>query len=127
MGYSACLGSQAGPIVGARNCSPVSPWVSQGGLELGCANGKGFWRVCLGSRLEAKVRIPVWISVAVRLLRDSKLFVAPGVPTATGRALSSSKLYLTRSSPGSSCDDSLSCGRLVNGASHRAVTCNRGK
>lgn len=89
--------------MGARNCSYVSPWVSQGGLELGCANEKGFWRVHLGSRLGAKVRrIPVWLSVAVRLLRDSRLFVGPGIPAAIGRPLSSSRETLShhRAAPG---------------------------
>lgn len=83
--------------MGARNCSSISPWVSQGGLELGCANGKGFWRILLGSRLGAKGRIPVWVSVAFRLLKDSRPFVDSGVPAATGRALSSRE---TLSHPG---------------------------
>lgn len=50
----------------------------------------------MGSRLGAKVRkIPVWLSVAVRLLRASRLFVGPGIPAARGRALSSSRETLS--------------------------------
>lgn len=49
----------------------------------------------LGVEAGAKVRILVWASVAVRLLRDSRLFVDPGVPAATGRTLSSSRETLS--------------------------------
>lgn len=82
----------------------------------------------LGLRLGAKVRIPVWVSLAVMLLRDSRLSAGPG-PSATIVLPSSRETSPHPGQPRSFCDESLPLlwlhwPRLVNGASPRAVTCD---